>query len=278
MHRIPAAGSWRTLSPALRRSFATTGRVVKEEGVAHAKAEATQKRFWKSVHVTPSKEDPEAFIITLDKRPLKTPGGKPLAVPSSRPLLASLIAHEWDMQENSIRTYALPLTSLTSRAIDGMTNDEVHAKVRNELLRYFDTDTICFHEHDQEGLIRLQETHWIPLIEWAKDKFGVEIRIFTELLGNQQPPETRKAFEEHIAQYDPWQLAALERATFSTKSFLIALALVEGRLTVEEAAHAANVEVNAQILRWGEVEDSHDVDYHDLRRTLGSVTALLARA
>lgn len=42
----------------------------------------------------------------------------------------------------------------------------------------------------------------------------------------------------------------------ASKSYLIALALVEGHLTVDEAAHAAHVEVQSQIDRWGEVEDS----------------------
>ena len=48
----------------------------------------------------------------------------------------------------------------------------------------------------------------------------------------------------------------MERATFTTKSFIIALALVKKHLTVEEAALASLVEVNSQIERWGEVEDS----------------------
>ena len=49
---------------------------------------------------------------------------------------------------------------------------------------------------------------------------------------------------------------AMERATYATKSFIIALALVSRRLTPERAALAASVEVNSQIERWGEVEDS----------------------
>ena len=37
---------------------------------------------------------------------------------------------------------------------------------------------------------------------------------------------------------------------------LIALGVVEGFLSVDEAAKAAHVEVQSQIDRWGEVEDS----------------------
>lgn len=48
----------------------------------------------------------------------------------------------------------------------------------------------------------------------------------------------------------------MERATYATKSFIIALALVRQHLTVEQASLAAQVEVASQIQRWGEVEDS----------------------
>ena len=48
----------------------------------------------------------------------------------------------------------------------------------------------------------------------------------------------------------------MERATYTSKSFLIGLALVKGYIDVEQAARAAHVEVNSQIERWGEVEDS----------------------
>ena len=47
----------------------------------------------------------------------------------------------------------------------------------------------------------------------------------------------------------------MERATYITKSFIIALALVKGHLTADQAALAAQVEVSSQIERWGEVED-----------------------
>lgn len=90
---------------------------------------------------------------------------------------------------------------------------------------------------------------------------------------------------------------AMERATYTSKSFLIALALVKKHISVDYAAQLAHVEVNSQIKTWGEVEDSeypaiacckfililrsrrgiaHDVDYHDVRRQLGSAACILA--
>ena len=48
---------------------------------------------------------------------------------------------------------------------------------------------------------------------------------------------------------------AMERATYSSKSFLIGLALTLRHITAEEASLASHVEVNSQIEKWGEVED-----------------------
>lgn len=49
------------------------------------------------------------FIITLDHRNLKTPGGTKLAVPQSRRLAAMLIANEWENQDEVLKQHALPV-------------------------------------------------------------------------------------------------------------------------------------------------------------------------
>ena len=61
----------------------------------------------------------------------------------------------------------------------------------------------------------------------------------------------------------------MERVTFTTKSFIIALALVHGRITAEQAALASQVEVASQIERWGEVEDCTYIYFfmHPMRLT-----------
>lgn len=87
---------------------------------------------------------------------------------------------------------------------------------------------------------------------------------------------------------------AFERSVYTSKSFVIALALCRGRITADEAAQASHVEVRSQIEIWGEVEDcehpsflivdialtllAHDVDYQDIRRSIGSAACLLLKA
>ena len=48
-------------------------------------------------------------MVTLDHRNLRTPAGKKLVIPPERRLLAALIAHEWDIQEEVLKQHALPM-------------------------------------------------------------------------------------------------------------------------------------------------------------------------
>ncbi|TFY77095.1 hypothetical protein EWM64_g6916 [Hericium alpestre] len=221
------------------------------------RAEATLKRFWKTVSVEP-RNDGTQLAITLDGRPLKTPSGNQLLLPNRKVLAATLIAKEWEDQQVVLKAHALPMTSIASRAIDATGDEPMRSEIRRDLLKYLDTDTVCFYAdpEDPPPLIRLQGEHWDPLLGWVRETFDVEIQTSDSVLFCRQPEETKRKLEEVLKGFDRWQLAAMERATYTTKSFLIALALVRRQLTAEQAALVAQVEVMSQIERWGEVEDS----------------------
>ncbi|TFY52640.1 hypothetical protein EVJ58_g9899 [Rhodofomes roseus] len=236
-------------------------------------AEATLKRFWKTVGI---EEREDAFAVTLDKRPLRTPGGKHMLLPKNKRLAATLIASEWENQETLLKPHSLPMTSIASRAIDAFSEEQTRAEVRGQLLKYFETDTICFHQTQPAAILKLQSAHWWPIINWAQSTFEIGISTTDSLLLPPHPQETYEKLDKLMSGFDAWEMAAMERITYTSKSFLIALALIKRQVTAEEAALAAHVEVNSQIELWGEVEDSHDVDYHDIRRQLGSAACLIS--
>ncbi|GAA5837634.1 hypothetical protein JCM9279_006815 [Rhodotorula babjevae] len=238
-----------------------------------SRAETMMRRFWKSVALEPRDGD---YAVLLDKRTLKTPGGTQLLVPKERLPVALCIADEWENQTTVLKPHTLPMTSIAARALDGLNTAEARKDVVAYLLRYLDTDTVCFHESFPERLTRLQDAHWKPLIAWVEETYGVEIKLYEGILGNKQSDATVLKLGAVASEFDHFKLAAFERAVLASKSYLIALALVEGHLTVDEAAHAAHVEVQSQIDRWGEVEDTHDVDHHDVRVRLGSAALLVA--
>ncbi|KAH9923933.1 ATP12-domain-containing protein [Epithele typhae] len=237
------------------------------------RAEATLKRFWKDVGI--EKRD-GGYAVTLDRRALKTPGGRPLVVPAEKRLVAALVASEWENQTTVLKPHALPMTSIASRALDAFEDEGTRAEIRAQLLKYFGTDTVCYHADAPATLVKLQAEHWQPILDWAVSMLGIDIAVSTSFAVPKQSPETIAKLDEILKGFSSWEMAAMERATYTSKSFLVGLALVMGRIDVDQAAQAAHVEVNSQIERWGEVEDSHDVDFHDIRRQLGSASCLLA--
>ncbi|EGU12452.1 hypothetical protein RTG_01486 [Rhodotorula toruloides ATCC 204091] len=235
-------------------------------------AEKQMKRFWKTVGVEGRPEG--NFAVLLDKRTLKTPGGVPLLVPKERLPVALCIADEWENQKSVLKPHTLPMvgrthfyrcgarltvvsqTSIAARAIDGLNNESTRKDVVAYLLRYLDTDTVCFHEEFPQRLVKLQEAHWKPLIDWVEKTYDVKVNLYEGILNTKQPDATILKLGSVVSDYDAYKLAAFERAVLASKSYLIALGLVEGFLSADEAAKAAHVEVQSQIDRWGEVEDS----------------------
>ncbi|OAV96422.1 hypothetical protein PTTG_04010 [Puccinia triticina 1-1 BBBD Race 1] len=263
--------------PCGSRSQSTVTAAAKEPEIQQApqttRAETSLRRFWKTVDI--HKQEDGQYSIRLDLRNLKTPGGKPLVLPKSKLVLATLIAREWDEQRKILKQHSLPMTSLASRAIDGL-NETERETVIDDLMRYLDTDTICFQESKPRVLAEMQKTHWAPLLAWLQEAYQIDLKVHEDsILYCKQSPETHSKMRALVVRFDALKLAAFERAVHATKSFVIALALVEGRLTVEQASDASRVEVLSQISRWGEVEDTHDVDYQEIRMKLGSVRCVL---
>lgn len=150
---------------------------------------------------------------------------------------------------------------MISRAIDGLDpvnceDPRVRPAVIDKLMSYFDTDATCYHEGYPEILVQLQDTYWNPIIEWASKNYNVKINTTTDIFAVQQPQETKDKLRAVVEAMDPQELAAFERAVLTSKSFLIGLALVKHAVSVEHASQAAQVEMNSQMERWGEVEDS----------------------
>lgn len=135
-------------------------------------------------------------------------------------------------------------------------------------MSYFDTDAVCYHEEFPEVLTDLQDKYWEPIIDWAQQTYDVKIHTTTDIFAVTQPQETKEKFRAVVEEMDALELAAFEKAVMSSKSFLIGFALVHKGISVEHAAQAAQVEMNAQMDRWGEVEDSKCCDHIAYYRAL----------
>jgi chaperone required for assembly of F1-ATPase len=205
------------------------------------------KRFYKAAGVS---EGPNGFGVVLDGRPIKTPGRATIAVPHRR--LAEAIAAEWDAQEAEVKPHTMPMMQLAATVIDHFPANR--SAVEATVLRFAETDTVCYRaEADQPNeLIRLQKALWDPLLDWLSDRHGARLETAEGILAVTQPREALDTLAGVVAAMDDWRLGAFQSAAASSDSFVIGLALIEGRIDADAAFAAAELDSGFEIDRWGE--------------------------
>jgi chaperone required for assembly of F1-ATPase len=205
---------------------------------------ALRKRFYERAHVS----DAAPFAILLDNRPVKTPAGKALALPTRA--LGEAVAAEWEAQQERIDPAVMPLTRLVNSIIDGVAT--ASAPVADEVAKYLGSDLVCYRADTPEGLVAKQAQHWDPIIDWAKS-LGARFVLAEGVMFVEQPGHAIAAVRASIPS-DPWRLGAVNVITTLTGSALIALAVDQGRLSVDDAWTAAHVDEDWNMSLWGRDE------------------------
>ena len=210
------------------------------------------------------------FTVHLDQRPLRTPKGASLVVPSAR--LAKAIAGEWAAQGERIAPHSMPLTGLACTAIDLVAARR--AEVIAEIADYGATDAICYRVERPPELVARQDRVWQPLVEWASEDFGATLSVTTSILPQPQPDEALAALRRKVEGHDDLPLAALATAVKAAGSLVVGLALTQGRIDGDGAFEAAELHESYQIDAWG--EDPEETRRRaEVRRDLDAAARLL---
>lgn len=215
------------------------------EAIRRAARRELPRRFYKQAG---SRPQGDRHLITLDGKPLRTPGKAELAVPAER--LAEAIAAEWGAQGETIDPMSMPLTRLVNSAIDGVKGREV--EVAADAARYAGSDLTCYRATYPDGLIARQRQHWDPVLAWAERDLGVRLIPVQGIMYADQPQQSLARIGELIAVYPYLPLAALHSITTLMGSVLLALAVARRHLSPEAAWEAAHVDEDWQISQWGE--------------------------
>ena len=115
------------------------------------------------------------------------------------------------------------------------------------------TDRVEVAAGTPEGLVRMQQQHWDPILAWARDSLGARFTLGEGVTFVAQPEDAIAAARAAIPS-EPWRLGALNVITTLTGSALIALAVGAGRLDVGAAWNAANVDEDWNMNFWGRDE------------------------
>jgi chaperone required for assembly of F1-ATPase len=206
--------------------------------------------------------------VTLDRKPVTTPGKRDLIVPNR--MLAAAIAREWNDQKEEVRPATMPLTRLATTAIDRV------ATQRDAVIRqtadYAGTDLVCYRATHPPALVARQQAAWQPLIDWAVLRYDAPLAVTSGVVPKSQSATSLRAFTAAVAESDDFALTALHAATAASGSLVIGLALLDGRLDAEEAFTASQLDESFQIEAWGE-----DAEQASRRRALAADIAAAAQ-
>jgi chaperone required for assembly of F1-ATPase len=191
---------------------------------------------------------PGGYAVRLDGKIAKTPLGNPLLL-QSQPLAAA-IAAEWAEQGHEIRPLTMPMTRLANTMIDKARGHDRTA-MNAELLKYGGSDLLCYFAATPADLVRLHQEHWGSLLAWMKEKYGISFKTVSGIRYHQQPQEALDKLKKVINGLDAAEFTVVQSATATTGSATIALALLEERLSAEEAYQAACVDEIYQLKTWG---------------------------
>lgn len=202
------------------------------------------KRFWTDATAAPTQG---GWQVLLDSRAVKTQAGSAQAVPSEA--LALAMAAEWQNQGETVDPDTLPLRDLADYAIDVIAPDRAAATA--QLLRYAETDTLCYRAEPDEPLHARQIGIWEPLLVAAETRWDVHFERINGVIHRPQNPATLARLERVLVTHGAFTLAALTTLSALSASLVIALAALERSADAAELWNAAELEEDWQIELWG---------------------------
>ena len=223
-----------------------------EDGYGRAQKHARQelpRRFYKEVGVGTVGE---GFAVTLDGRSPRTPGQKPVVVPSRD--LAAGMAKEWATQGEYIDPETMPLVRLVNAAVEA--GDEQLSGLRDEIVKYAGNDLLLYRADSPRGPGPEQERLWDDALVRIARRFGVGFQPTIGIIHQPQPAPTLAHLAEALADEPLLPLAAMVSITGITGSGLLSLALRHGLMDAEEIWGAAHVDEDHNIRLWGEVAEA----------------------
>ena len=207
------------------------------------------KRFYKDASA--AAED-AGWRVLLDGRRVKTQGGRAQIVPTEA--LAAALAAEWAGQGEEIDPAQLVLRDLADYAIDVIAADR--AAVLADLLRYAETDTLCYRAEPDEPSHGRQLELWEPLLLAAEARWDIQFERVAGIIHRAQPAETLARLEAVLAPKDAFTLAALVTLTTLSASLVIGLAALEPDADLALLWRASELEADWQIEQWGQDDEA----------------------
>jgi len=225
------------------------------------------RRFYKKVNVV---REGEGYEILLDKRTLRTPSRQLMRLPSLP--LALAIAAEWQIQGPYLKPFSMPLTQLSSTALD-IPFTLQRPPFCDRVVSFLHSDTACYREV-KEKIRALQNACLDPVLAHVRERYGLEMRVNDGMDLQDASEEVVGRLRKVLEGVSDIELVALETAVTVTKSVAIALCLLDGHLSIEQALRCSRTEEDTQADLYGRVEGHHDIEEAQTRMLLAAARVL----
>ncbi|MDC1356613.1 hypothetical protein N8310_03395 [Pseudomonadota bacterium] len=208
------------------------------------------KKFWKTVEV--SELTTNSYQILLDKKILKTPMQNDLIFTNYR--ISYETSLEWDINSDELDTDEMIFFGIFSTAIDRIVNDRV--LYINEIMKFVDTDLICYKADKPDELVELQNKHWDPILLIIKNYIGEEIEVFTGIMPGTQNIQVHNKIKKLIHNFSNIELSILHRLTNIIGSIFISLCVIKGDILKKYICQLCFLDELWQAENWGVEEEA----------------------
>lgn len=202
------------------------------------------KRFWKEVRAEGGEG---SYRVLLDGRAVKTQGKRDQVLPSLA--MAQALAAEWAAQGEEVDPSKFVLRDLADFAIDCVAQDR--PGTIETLLRYAETDTLCYRADPDDALRARQEELWEPLVTAAEARWDVHMPRVTGVLHQPLPAPSLARLCKALDARDNFTLSALTTMASLAASLVVALASLEAGADAKTLWTAAELEEDWQAELWG---------------------------
>lgn len=193
------------------------------------------KRFYKQVSIGAQEG---GFTVLLDGRPIRAPSKAVLVAPNEK--LAALSAAEWQAQGEKILPDTMPVTQLLNTRQDKIAAER--AALEREVLKFIDTDLLCYRADAPEELVARQDAIWQPWLDWFGARTGLTFRTTTGLGALKQDEAIHERMAAMVGALDDGRFTITQMVAPSCGSAVMALAFTEGAASADDVLACAFLE------------------------------------
>jgi chaperone required for assembly of F1-ATPase len=202
------------------------------------------RRFYEAVEVDAADG---GFVVKLDGRTVRTPGGKPLVLPTRA--LAEQVAEEWAAQEQTIELAQMHATRLANTAVDSI--PDAREAAADQVAQYAGSDMLLYFAEEPEALVQRQAERWGPVLQRAEAEARLSFIRAAGVIHQEQPRASLDEVRRIALSLDDFGLAGLAFGAALFGSAILAIALQRGWLVGVQAFELSRLDETWQEERWG---------------------------